>query len=247
MVNLAFSATRLITYEDCPFMFYKRVIKKEENGQTLPLALGSATHLAIELILKGVSKYDAVVKAFREYEIDELKIKDIMDLVDNAPYQQFMRAAIEIEKKFRLPLDETGEYEVTGVIDVADTKGYFLADWKTNRKVYTPTDTRQLALYAWALGEMQGKREILATLYFLRFYKQQRQSHLFTYWEMQEARIWALKLTKEINKKNQLIKMFEGTPYEESTLKANFPAKPSNRCSHCPFSVECFGMFSDFS
>lgn len=243
--NLAFSATRLMTYEDCPFMFYKKEIEKADTEQTLPLALGSATHLALELILKGVLRNEAILKGFTEYQIDGLSIIDISNFVDNAPYQQFMGAAITVENQFRLPLDDAGEYEITGVIDVADNKGHFLADWKTNRKVYTPTDTKQLALYAWALHKLKGQTQVLATLYFLRFYKQQKQSHLFQMWEMENARLWALKLTREINQKNNLVNMFTGV-HKDNAVKIQFSAKPSNRCTHCSFAVECHRKFSAY-
>ena len=83
--NLAFSATRLMTYEDCPFMFYKRVILGEDTGDSLPLNLGSATHFSIEHILKGVPKYEAIMQGYMKYQMDGLDIKDIVRFVENAP------------------------------------------------------------------------------------------------------------------------------------------------------------------
>lgn len=244
--NLAFSATRLMSYEECPYKFYNQYILELESDNTVPLALGSAVHEAIESILKGTTAQLAIMHSYQKYEHVGIDLEDVMQLVENAPYKQFMGAAVTVEQHWRMPLDDAGQYWITGVIDVADNEGNFLADWKTNRKVYSPTDTKQLAMYAWALSRLKGKSIIKATLYFLRFYKQQEQSHTFFLHEMEDARRWALALTKEINFKNNLVNMFASTPVAEDTLKAQFPAKPSSRCNWCPFSVECVQKFTSY-
>lgn len=240
------SFSSLDTYEKCPYKYFKRKVLEEEEKETLPLALGKATHKAIESKLKGKSHEIALIEGYAETNFfPEIRMEELNELVSAAPIENF-RVGVEVEKYFELPLSsEPNAPILRGYIDIADKKGTFLADWKTNRKVYSPLATYQLGLYAWALCQIHKKKEIVATLYFLRFKKQMVQAHIFNENEMEYARKWAYNLAKEIQNKVTFYEYVKDFKNVREHIKKLFPARPSGLCSYCPFAVDCYLTFSE--
>ncbi|ALX47727.1 RecB family exonuclease [Lentibacillus amyloliquefaciens] len=226
---MIFSFSRLKLYKQCPFRFYNKYILGKDEPMTQPLALGKAVHQAIDDKINGLSHEEAVLNGYAVAEFhDELKQHEISELVDRAPIQPHMG---ETEMYFKLPLaDETIAPEIQGYIDLYSPDGV-ITDWKTNRISYDVTENKQLALYAWAISQIKNLETVEGVLYFLRYQKES--SRAFTVDGMETARLWALEVAGEINKKLELLDIL---PHEYKKL---FPAKPSRVCRHCPFAKEC--------
>lgn len=234
---MIFSFSRLNLYEQCPFRFYNKYILGKDETITQPLALGKAVHKAIEDKIQGVSHDEAVMNGYMEAEFhNEVKFDDISKLAAKAPIQKNMG---EIETYFKLPLsDEENAPMIQGFIDVVQSDGSII-DWKTNRVPYNVQDTKQVALYCWAISQLKNIDKVRGSYYFLRFRKEV--SYLFNQQEMEEARLWALNLANDINEKVDLYSMFP------EKYKQIFPNKPSRLCNHCPFSIECSRTFDLFA
>lgn len=129
----------------------------------------------------------------------------------------------------QLPL--TNVLTFHGVIDLITTDGE-IVDWKTNRKMYDVYDTKQLALYAWAVNEYYAFEKVRVTLLFLRFNEERKT--IFTDSDLQAARMWAIGLASEIN---WALEQLKKQPNLEQVL---FQARPSSRCKTCPFAIECY-------
>ncbi|QKY69413.1 PD-(D/E)XK nuclease family protein [Lentibacillus sp. CBA3610] len=225
---MIFSFSRLNLYEQCPFRFYNKYILGKDEPVTQPLALGKAVHQAIDDKINGLSHEEAVLNGYAAADFHkELKQQEISELVDRAPIQLNMG---ETEMYFKLPLaDEANAPEIQGYIDLYEDG--IITDWKTNRVSYNITANKQLALYAWAISQIEDLKTVKGVLNFLRFKKES--SHTFTVDDMEKARKWALELAKEINEKEGLLKI---QPHDYKKL---YPAKPSRLCSHCPFAKSC--------
>lgn len=230
-----FSFSRLSLYETCPHRFYKRYIEKYTEPTTYPLALGTAVHKAVEDKMNGASHEEAVINGLVECDFHEdVSKNELSRLVYNAPLHNVHG---KTEVYFKTPLsNEVNAPLIQGFIDVVN-KNYII-DWKTNRAMYDVKDNHQVGLYAWAMSRVHQTSEMIGRLFFLRF---RRESNFrFTQKEMEEARVWALNLAKEIQGKLELL---EAMPDMKDEL---FPATPSSFCSHCPFAIECYQSFSKF-
>lgn len=229
-----FSFSRLSLYETCPHRFYKKYVEGYEEPTTYPLALGKGVHRAIEEKLKGLDHRLAIQKGLEEAEYHpEVTKNELSWLTRNAPIHEIYG---DIEIYFKLPLsNEPNAPKIQGFIDVVG--GNYIVDWKTNRAMYV-RDNNQVGLYSWAMNQLRGWEEVYGRLYFLRF--RQESNYLYTMEEMEESRLWAYNLAKEIQGKLEVAKAI---PELKDEL---FPATPSRFCSHCPFAMDCFQKFSPY-
>ncbi|MDP4087445.1 MAG: PD-(D/E)XK nuclease family protein [Bacillota bacterium] len=236
MPYMIYSYSRLSLYEECPYHFYKRYVEKREEPITEPLALGSAVHKAIELILKGMEKEEALFTAEMDSPLP-LNSLELRTLVEKAPILQGegLKEGVEIEKYFNLPLSSNPNApHIQGFIDLFQLifGTIEFTDWKTNRVKYKPTETKQLPLYAWALSKIYKIKEITGTLHFLRFFKNARERMTFSEEDMENARKWAETTANEIENKLLLLEL--GEPADKL-----FPFKPNKNCKNCPYAAEC--------
>ena len=234
---MIYSFSRLNLYDTCPYRFYKKYIERLEEPVSKPLALGKAVHNAIEDKIKGVDHTEAILNGWIETNFhSEVTLDEINELASRA---KIYPNKGDTEKRFKLPLD-SGENApmIQGIIDVVERKGRSITDWKTNRAMYSVTDTYQVGLYAWAVSELYGTSEVVGSLQFLRFRKSS--SKIFDRFDMENARLWALGLAITIEDKLELYSM---VPDKGEKI---FPACPSNECRHCPFATDCVSKFSKF-
>lgn len=220
------SYSRLSLYSQCPWRFYQKYVLGKTEPQTKPLALGKAVHKAIELQIQGTGEKEAILQGIVEADFHpEVTSEEVESLLKRAPIIQG-----QTEVHFELPLAPESGIRFQGYIDLLQPAQ--LWDWKSNWRPYGANDTKQLALYAWAIMRMQEWEQVKGTLFFLRYRKPV--SHVYTKLEAEEARQWAYQLAEEIGMKMEVVGAF---PDMASTL---FPSSPSSACKHCPFIKECF-------
>lgn len=220
-----FSFSRLNMFENCPRRFYYKYVLQLPEAVTVPLLLGKACHKAIELIVQGATKREAMVAGLAEIDFEEIPFSDYNYLLNNVPPIQ----AGETEKYFCLPLSADGTVQIQGYIDW--TNGNEIMDWKTNRKVYAVQDNPQLALYSWAMSQLTGYTQIQASFYFLRFRREV--SFLYSLNDMEKARQWAEKMARHIQ---NTVSQCNGTPQDV----ALFPSYPNRLCEYCSFAANCY-------
>lgn len=220
---MLYSYSRLSLYETCPYRFYQKYILGKSEPVTKPLALGKAVHKAIELKIQGAEVEDAITSAIIESDFHpEVTHEEISSLTQRVP-----QVSGQTEVHFVLPLGSG--IQIQGYVDLLQEVQFW--DWKSNWKPYQANDTRQLALYAWAIMEMRELQRIKGTLFFLRFRK--AESFVYTHSETNEAREWALRLAEEIEMKKSCQESF---PEMASSL---FSPTPGSHCRHCSFVLEC--------
>lgn len=228
-----FSFSRLNTYETCPRRFYYRYVLGKEEPDTQPLALGRAVHKAIELVLNGLDLNEAVKEGYIEADFHpEVTLEEITELVQKAPFHEIKG---ETERYFCIPLfDEENSPMLQGYIDLVD--GDRIYDFKTNWSPYNIHENHQVALYAWALSEIEGHESVHGSLLFLRFGL--KSTDVFNREKMDNAIEWARGLVREILAK---LEKLQSVPGKDKEL---FPYKASSACGHCPFVLDCFKEFS---
>lgn len=225
-----FSYSRLSLYEICNLRFYYKYVLGIDEPDTKPLALGKATHKALESIIsKGSVIEEAIKEGFIECGFhEEVTYDEIRQLVENAPLKKLKG---ETELYFRIPLfDYDDSPVIQGYIDLVD--GNKIIDFKTNWKTYDVMANHQVGLYAWAIHKIKGYSQVHGSLYFLRFRKES--SFVFTEEEMNQAANWARNLVDEIRFKLDVLDIY---PDKVNEL---FPYNPSSFCSHCPFVLDCY-------
>lgn len=225
-----FSFSRLQLYETCPKRFYYKYIKKlPDDNNSKPLALGTAVHKALELIVNGTDFHEAVKEGYIECDFhEEVSLDEIKELVERAPFQKLRG---KTEKYFCLPFfDGENSPKLQGYIDLVNGNEIF--DFKTNRLMYGVTENHQIALYAWALSELEGYDKVKGSLIFLRFRKES--CSVFGKDMMNEAVEWARELVKQIRLKLDVI---EFAPNKQNEV---FPYRASSACEHCPFVLQCY-------
>ena len=121
-----------------------------------------------------------------------------------------------------------------GYIDVVRNifGSYEFIDWKTNRVKYSPADTMQLPLYAWALSKMYQIDAVIGILFFLRYFKNAQERMTFHKEDIERARVWAETTAMEIEDK--LTRLDNGEMVEDL-----FPFQPNPHCNYCAFSGDC--------
>jgi hypothetical protein len=238
---MIFSFSRLNLFESCPFRWYLTYIEKRETEMSLPLALGRAVHKAIEQKMKGDTDKDALLKGWKDVEYYDFNLTEYEELYRRANVVQgeANSPSVEVEKHFTLYLDGEGSPRVQGYIDVVrhifGTVSF--DDWKTNHQMYEPMDTMQLPLYAWALSQIYNVDQVTGTLFFLRFYKNNRKTFVFSKKEMEQARQWALKVAEEI------LAAKNDVENGHRRFEDCFPAKANSSCTNCPFATECIERY----
>lgn len=232
---MIFSFSRLNMYARCPYRFYRKYVLKEQEEPTLPLALGKAVHKAIECRIKGMDENEAVMEGIIESDFfPGVTFDDVAFLSGRAGVKPFIG---ETEVHFQLPLSKEPDAPIIqGFVDLVQNDGTAVTDWKTNRVMYDILDNYQLGLYAWAIGQIYNSPYIYGSLFFLRF--KQASRHAFTPEDMEQARLWAYNLAREINTN---LTVHDMMPDQATKI---FPAKPSSDCKHCPFAFECMKEFS---
>lgn len=226
---MLFSYSRLQLYETCPLRFYYRYILGLPESLTAPLALGKAVHRSIESLIKGSDYKNAIMEGYAACDFhSEVSFKEISNLVENAPVAKNMG---ETEVYFRFPLSDSSKApQLQGYIDLVQA-GKVL-DWKTNWRRYDVLDNHQIGLYAWALSKIQKKELIEGSIYFLRY--KQESKYFFSPLEMEQSKMWALRLAEEINFKLYLLDIM---PEKVNEI---FQYGPSSACGHCPFVLRCY-------
>lgn len=236
--EMIFSYSRLALFNDCRYRWFLKYIEKiEEDNDTTPLMLGKAVHKAIEEKMLGKSDKLALIEGWREVDYFDLNLDEYQSLFHNSHVEmgEGNSPNVSVEYHFELPLDGEGSPKVQGYIDVIKHifGTYSITDWKTNRVMYEPMDNMQLALYAWALSKIHNVPSVTGTLFFLRFFKNNRKTVTFNAEDMEKARTWALNLAHEAL--TAIANYEKGTvPFEEC-----FPATPNHGCAYCPFAVNC--------
>lgn len=225
-----YSYSRLSLYETCPLRFYFRYVLEKPEPVTKPLAIGKAVHRGIETLVKGGTMDNALAAAFAEAEAAGLgreEGEEIRDLIAQAPVPEG-----EAEVHFELPLSspESG-LRLQGYIDLVCDVNAFV-DWKTNWRPYQPDETRQLALYAWAMMELKKSDRVQGTLYFLRHGLPL--SRVYTREEAEAAQQWAFRTARDIRDRVFLAELH---PEEAEKL---FPPRAGPHCRTCPFAEECW-------
>ncbi|CAI8948846.1 PD-(D/E)XK nuclease family protein [Brevibacillus sp. IT-7CA2] len=230
--SMIYSFSRLSLFEQCPFRFYLKYVKRRDEPVTLPLALGKATHKGIECrINTGCSIEEAVIEGFIEADFHPISRTDLVWLIRSAPVYNGMG---KTEGHFLLPLsDSPSSPKIQGYIDL-ETENSFV-DWKTNRVPYGIWDTMQMPLYAWAILKQREIPFIKGSLYFLRF--KRWVSEVFNHSLAEVGRKWAYEIAMKIEQAKFLLELFP------DRFKEVYPAKTSNRCKDCPFALECYQTF----
>ncbi|MCL6639432.1 MAG: PD-(D/E)XK nuclease family protein, partial [Firmicutes bacterium] len=230
-----FSYSRLSKYEDCPAAFYRHYVLDASEIPTELLAVGKASHSVIEAAMKLDLKDEASFRVLSKIAADNAPVPISPEEIFEMTYREIVLKEFhpenKIEEHFVVPLsDDPFTPSIQGYIDLYRDSGFVqIVDWKTNRKPYYPTDTKQLGLYAWHKARETGKA-VRGKLVFLRL--NESPEHEFSYRDMEDAREWALNLALEIQGK--LCQIKEGADYA-----ALFPIRPGDACRYCGFSMEC--------
>ncbi|OPX89449.1 MAG: PD-(D/E)XK nuclease superfamily protein [Pelotomaculum sp. PtaB.Bin104] len=230
-----FSHSRLSKYESCPAAFYRHYVLEAPEVPSEPLVLGKACHTVIETAMRLGQKDENFFRLMSKAVLDTAPIpiepEEVFSLTCNDSVLREFHPGNKIEEHLLASLsDEPFAPQVQGYIDLwRDENCVQLVDWKTNRKAYTPTDTKQLGLYAWYLSKLTGKA-VRGKLVFLRL--NEAIEHQFSCRDMEDAREWALTLALEIQKK--LYKVSKG-----EDCQGLFPATPGDPCRYCGFAFEC--------
>lgn len=242
-----FSFSRLSLIETCLFAYYlkyvEQVVVDEEKSY---LMLGKAVHKAIEEKLKGLDDKYALLAGWKEVDYYPLNLKEYewlfrqSKVVRGEALGEFVKT--EIHFKFPLSKQPNSTY-LQGYIDYVRVVfgAYDFIDWKTNRKMYDPSDTYQLALYAAALNHLYGIASITGSFQFLRFFKNSRKTKTFIETDMTTAKNWALNIAEDTLKRLSDFK--EGL----KTVEEAFPPTLSDKCSSCPFAHICVSEFPNIS
>jgi len=237
VVLIIYSYSRLKKYEECPAAFYRKYVQELPEVPSEVAVLGKAVHKAIQHRLNGVDVKSAVYKAITKAEAP-VSYDEVFKFVSHPEVENMLKNNIKkVEHHFQLPLDGPNSPVIQGYIDLwwEDFLEVTLLDWKTHRKKYTPKSNHQLGLYAWALSQITGKKQIKGCLVFLR-YGQTNCYEIVDYDhnDMEAARSWALNLANKIEAAFK--KLF--TIKHLSYLYV-FPANPGTHCEHCSYAALC--------
>ncbi|MCL6477065.1 MAG: PD-(D/E)XK nuclease family protein [Peptococcaceae bacterium] len=231
-----FSYSRLSKYEDCPAAFYRHYVLEAPEMPSEPLVLGKASHTVIETAMRLGQKDEHFFRLMSKAVLDTAPVQidpeEVFSLTYNDTVLREFHPGNKIEEHLLTPLSDDDPFapQIQGYIDLwRDDSLVQLIDWKTNRKAYAPTDTKQLGLYAWYLSKLTGKA-VRGKLVFLRL--NEVIEHQFSYRDMEDAREWALALALEIQRK--LYRVNKGEDY-----RGLFPATPGDPCRYCGFAFEC--------
>ena len=248
---VTYSHSRLSTFEQCRFKFKLRYVDRivPEVEETIESHLGHTVHEVLEWLYKQVKldnipSIDDVVVYYTELwkrafnpnvvvvknhlTVEDYFNKGIKFLLDYyMTNQPFDDNTLELEKRIKVQLDESGDYLIQGFIDRLvhniETGEYEIHDYKTSGRMPSKEsiDTdRQLALYALAIKDLFGAdKKVCLTWHYLNFNK--KICSYRTDEQFEELRKNTIKLIKEI---------------EETT---EFPACKSALCGWCEYKEMC--------
>lgn len=186
--SIYLSASGLRTLEECPREFWLRYVRGLPREDLPPaMVLGSAVHAALATFYRslrdGVAVPDVaamLVVAAAEIEAavagavpvafeggmtaDDLVAEAERMLVAFGPLAFVPERVLAVEESFAVQLGDGGE-ELVGVFDlVVEHEGeLWVIDHKVTKRSGVPRSTledRQLALYAWAAGELFGNETV---------------------------------------------------------------------------------------
>ena len=247
---MIYSHSRLSTFEQCRYKFKLKYIDKvEPEQQTIEAFLGSRVHETLEKLYKDLLhrkentvedliEYlhhrwrdqwnDSIIIVKKQYtkenylQMAEKYIKDYYETYN--PFQQ--ERTISLEQRVMIPLDESGDYKLQGVIDrLAERKPgfYEIHDYKTNMHLPLPKyiqSDRQLALYAIGVkNQYPHVKHVRLIWHFLAFNKE----------------IDSTRTEEELNQlKQETMSLIDIIESEEK-----YPANPSFLCEWCEFKPVC--------
>ena len=227
-----FSFSRLSTFENCPYSFYKKYVEEIKGQPTEALLLGKACHAVIEMALKKRATHESFFKTAAELiaAMEEIEADQIFNLTYQSIVLQYIqKTETKTEEHFIFPLNSHAELQ--GYIDlyIPNNDHIELIDWKTNRAEYLPQDTHQLGLYAHYLIQKYQK-PVVGKLVFLRTGKEKVQ--VYNKNVVEPALEWALRTTQQIQSALEKCKI-------EKEILQYFPRREGTVCQYCEFAVEC--------
>ncbi|MDD4804457.1 MAG: PD-(D/E)XK nuclease family protein [Candidatus Pacebacteria bacterium] len=215
---------------------YFHYVLKLQGESSFVLDFGKAAHAIIETMI-GLKNFDiadilaeTIGKSndFPAEELETLKKCVKMPIVSSA-----VKQGGTTEEYFEGLIKEDDPFspDIRGYIDFyyEDSDAIHLIDWKTNRAVYEPLETHQLALYAGQL-KRKYKKPVVGSLGFLRF--NQLNSHEFTDTDIRNAEDWAYEKAIQFDERTEKVKS-GGDPFEF------FPKQPGKVCEYCGYSAIC--------
>lgn len=172
MAKTTYSYSRLTTFEQCNYSYFKQYILKENGSDNVYSLLGSVTHDVVEAlqenkmtIEEGLNKFDdewelARVLGFKfiSNKVEENYIASIRHYIAN--FEPIHGTSCEIEKKIELDVDG---HKLVGYIDLVihNSDGTVsIYDFKTSSKFEkSKLDKygRQLVIYALAMEQLGYK------------------------------------------------------------------------------------------
>ncbi len=245
-----YSHSRISSFENCPLKFkYKYVDRVEPLRGNIEAFMGSRVHETLEKLYRDKMfqrdcSIDELIKFYNQRWEKEMH-EDIYVVKEEYTPENYRKMGeeyirnyyetykpftdgitIALEKKFFIPLDETG-YWITGIIDrLAEVDGvYEIHDYKTS--LYLPTKEeirkdRQLPLYAIALKHMYDADDIELIWHYVAFNK--------------EIRIRKDEHALETIKKETIKKIME---IEEAIEKDEFSPRETSLCPYCEYQPIC--------
>jgi CRISPR/Cas system-associated exonuclease Cas4 (RecB family) len=238
-----FSFSRLSLIENCLYAYFLKYVEQiSVDDEKDYLMLGKAVHKAIEEKLKGLDDKQALIAGWKEVDYHPFNLEEYEWLFRQSKVirGEALGEYAQTEIHFKIPLtDKPFTPYLQGYIDYLRVVygSYDFTDWKTNRKMYEPSETYQLALYAVAVNVLYGVTRVTGTLHFLRFYKSARKTHTFTEIDMIKAKTWASDLA--FDTLQRLSDLKDGL----KTVEEAFPPKLNDKCSYCPFAHICVSKY----
>jgi|GEM_PF-3030803 len=226
--------------ESCSFRFYQRYVLnqgQDDIEETLPLLINKGVQKGIEaIVLDDVNLDRAANIAWVETGFSpDVKKDELTKLIGAAPvYHNIGIPNIY----FEMPLASHADAPLLqGYIHLLVERDHAFIDWKTTWHPFSIQKNNRMALIAWVILQETGWANVVGSHYFLRFGRNQNDSHQFTQQEAEATRQWAYDLAMKIQRRIELAKELP------AKVKELFPYKPGKRCHDCPFALTCYKTF----
>lgn len=214
-----YSFTKLTTFEECPYQFYKKYIKKDEEHNNAMAEFGSFCHSLLEDYYNKASTleeirdrysdeyYDNIVDDFplifgKDYSQDYYdQGAQFFAEFQDIPYSKLL--GVEHEVNMQIDIEDDEPFLFKGFIDlmyVDEHNRLVIHDWKSKSgfksKAEQASYARQLYMYSkYAIDELHWQPDILR---FYCFRKQQVYDIPFNPEVYEATWTWAKNLVKEI-------------------------------------------------
>lgn len=231
-----FSYSRLNQWDRCRLAFYYKYVLEMPDEAGAAAKFGTACHTIIEQLFEnGWENLDLLISAVgKAMRLDLAELRDCVNA---------KRVKEVVEQDGWIPEDSTIVYldddpedplELIFIPDFyrMDGRELTIGDWKTNQRLYMPTENRQLPLYAAALRKIRPDiTDVYGHLHFLRFHtvKQEEIPREVS----DEAWLWAQNTANEII--GILIDYDSGGEIEEL-----FPKGTPDKCAWCSYRNHCY-------